>query len=106
VKGVESVKLWQDRTMIVPAGHVVKTGYVPIHKIKTACKARMAVGDVSAAFQKRLALGENQSWPPPWGYWCEEEAGFFVVVDGRHEYVACIMLGFETLFVAWVEAVE
>lgn len=90
----------EDRHLRVPAGAIVKTGYAPIHKIKMACRARMAVGDVDRAYQKRLQLGSDQSWPPPYGEW---EGDTFVVIDGRHEYISCLMLGVEYLFVAWIE---
>jgi hypothetical protein len=90
----------EDRTFRVPAGAIVKTGYAPIHKIKMACRARMAVGDVDRAYQKRLQLGSDQPFPPPNGYW---EGDTFVVRDGRHQYIARLMLGLSHLFVAWIE---
>ena len=83
-----------------PSGAIVRTGYVPVHQVRLACRDRMAVGDGEAAYRRRLQLGNAQPWPPPVGHW-EGEA--FVIVDGRHEYVAALMLGFEELLVAWVE---
>jgi hypothetical protein len=92
-----------DRSISVPAGHLVRTGYVEIHKVRLACRERMAVGDVDRAFQKRLQLGTDQPFPCPNGIW--DEDGWFVIYDGRHEFVACLMLGLTHLLVAWVEPV-
>lgn len=89
-----------DRSFLVPQGATVQTGYVPLHKVRLACRERMAVGDVAAAYQKRLQWGEQQPFPCPNGEW-EGEA--FVIHDGRHEYVAALMLGFEALLVAWID---
>lgn len=77
----------------------VQSGYVPAHKVRLACRERMAVGDVAAAYQRALQLGPDQAWPPPVGKW---EGDTFAIYDGRHSYVAMLMLGFERIFVAWV----
>lgn len=90
-----------DRSLIVPAGHIVRTAYVPVGQIDLACRDRMAVGDVDAAYRRRLQLGSAQPWPPPVGRWTE--GGRFAIHDGRHEYVGALMLGFERLLVAWLE---
>ncbi|HEX6032897.1 MAG TPA: hypothetical protein VFY83_00635 [Anaerolineales bacterium] len=90
-----------DRSLSVPAGKIIKTCYVPIHKVQLACRERMSIGDVDRAYQKRLQLGRNQPWPPPVGRWGDD--GYFVLTDGRHEYVATLMLGHESILVAWIE---
>lgn len=92
-----------DRTMVIPSGSIVKTQYVSIDQIKLSCRARMAVGDVDTAYRKRLGLGNAQPWPCPVGHWSGDR---FVITDGRHEYVAALMLGVENLLVAWVSATE
>lgn len=84
--------------MTVPAGEVVHTGYVRIDNVRMACRDRMAVGDVERAMQRRMAAAPGQPWPCPVGEWDGER---FTVVDGRHEYVAALMLGAEWLLVAW-----
>lgn len=89
-----------DRSMQVKPGQVVKTGYVDVWKCRLACRDRMAVGDVGAAYQKLLQLGDNCAWPCPNGEW---DGGTFTIHDGRHEYVAALMLGRKHLLVAWVE---
>lgn len=86
--------------MLVPAGHIVRTCYVSVWKCRLACRDRMAVGDVAAAYQRRIQLGGASEWPCPRGEWDGES---FVIVDGRHSFVAALMLGNETILVAWLE---
>jgi hypothetical protein len=100
-----AVRLTPDRSMLVPAGHVARTAYVPVFSVELACRDRMAVGDVEAAYRRLLQLGDASGWPPPVGHWTEDRQRF-VIVDGRHEYVAALMLGREHVLVAWVEAGE
>jgi hypothetical protein len=89
-----------DRSLLVQPGQVVKTGYVDVWRCQLANRAPMAVGDVAGAHNKLLQLGEASLFPPPNGHWEGEE---FVIHDGRHEYVAAVMLGRAQLLVAWVE---
>lgn len=96
---VHSIAIYEDRSIAVPSGHVIVTGYVEIHKVRMACRDRMSFGDVKLAFEKRLQLGSKQPWPCPRGYW---EDDIFVIVDGRHEYIATLMIGHSHLLVAWV----
>lgn len=90
----------QDRSMVVPKGKIVRTGYVDVFNVRLACRDRMAVGDVAAAYQKRLQLGDAQLWPCPNGYWDGET---FVLHDGRHEWLASVMLGNTHILVAWLD---
>jgi hypothetical protein len=90
-----------DRSLAVRPGQIVKTGYVDVFKCRLACRERMAVGDVAGAYQKLLQLGENSAWPCPNGHWDGQQ---FVIHDGRHEYVAAVMLGRTHLFVAWLDS--
>ena len=90
----------EDRSISVPPGAVIQTGYVAIHRVRLGCRARMAVGDVDRAYQRRLQLGDHQPWPCPNGEWDGET---FVIHDGRHDYVAALMLGQEYILVAWLE---
>lgn len=89
-----------DRALEVPPGWIVRTGYVPIARVTMDCRERMAVGDLDRAYQKALQLGDRASFPPPWGEW---GATVFHLKDGRHEYIARLMLGHSHLFVAWLE---
>ena len=69
----------EDRSLSVPPGQLVVTGYVPVDAVRLACRARMAVGDVDRAYQRRLQLGHNQPWPCPRGEW---DGDRFVIIDG------------------------
>lgn len=93
------VRVAEDRSMIVPAGKLVKTGYVPIDQIKLKCRDRMSIGDVEYSVRKRLAIGPSQPWPCPVGEW---DGSRFVIFDGRHDYISALMLGLEYILVAWL----
>ena len=86
----------------VPAGHVVETGYVPIHDV--VCHAahghQLDPAEVERVYRLQLELGTEQAWPPPTGYWRDD--GRFVLTDGRNRYVAALMLGVEHLLVGWL----
>lgn len=96
----EPALIAEDRHFLVPQDHIVKTDYVRIEDVKLACRDRMAVGDVEVAYRRRLQLGNKQPFPCPYGYW---EGDRFVLVDGRHDYVACLMIGHTHILVAWLE---
>lgn len=86
----------------VPAGHVVRTGYVPIRDV--VCHApyghQLLPAEVERAYRRQLELGDQQPWPPPTGYWTPDHR--FVLTDGRNRFVASLMLGIEHLLVAWL----
>lgn len=90
----------EDRSMSVPAGNTVHTGYVPIEALQFASKDRMDVAAVEKAMQRRLGIQPNLPWPPPIGEWKGER---FIVHDGRHCAAAALLLGVEHILVAWVE---
>lgn len=99
----EPVAFAMDRSIRVPPGAVVKTGYVDIFKCRLACRERMAVGDVKLAYEKVLQQAGHAVWPFPNGYWDGDE---FVIKDGRHEYIASLMVGHSHILVAWVDRCE
>jgi hypothetical protein len=86
----------------VPAGHVVRTGYVPTDDI--VCHARaghqLLPAEVERAYRRQLELGDQQPWPPPTGYWRHDHR--FVLTDGRNRFVASLMLGVEHMLVSWL----
>ena len=90
----------EDRSIRVEPGKIVRTGYVQINDVILACRDRMAIGDVDAAYRRRLQLGPAQPWPCPVGEW---QGDRFVVADGRHDVIAATMLGVEHILVAWVD---
>lgn len=89
-----------DRSLRIPAGKVLRSAYVCVWKCRLANRAPMGVGDVGAAHQKLLQLGADSLHPCPNGHWEGDE---FVIHDGRHEYLASLMLGRTDILVAWVE---
>lgn len=95
------LRLAIDRALLVPAGHVVRTGLVDVFKVRLANRARMGVGDFDRAYQKRLQVGEGHPFPCPNGHW---EGETFVLADGRHEWLATVALGHTHILVAWLEA--
>jgi hypothetical protein len=103
----EPLSVAEDRALIVPRGKRIATEYIGIFQVKLACRERMAMGDVNTAFQKRLQLGDRQPWPCPYGYWERTpsgfKGGFFVIVDGRHEWVAAVMLGHSHILCAYLQ---
>jgi hypothetical protein len=99
---LEPVATPDDRSVAVESGRIVKTGYVPVEQVTILNRSRMAIGDVDLAYRKRLSLGNRQPWPCPVGYWHSER---FILVDGRHEYVAALMLGCTHILVAWTEKI-
>jgi hypothetical protein len=86
----------------VPAGHVVRSGYVAIHDVvcEVSFGHQLLPAEVERAYRRQLELGSRQAWPAPTGWWRED--GRFVLTDGRNRYVAALMLGVEHLLVAWV----
>ena len=89
-----------DRSMAIAPGDRVCTGYVDVFRVRLACRERMAVGDIDRAYQRRIQAAPDQPWPCPHGHW---DGDTFVIVDGRHEWLACVAIGFAQLLVAWVE---
>lgn len=56
---------------------------------------------VEKKYRRLLNLGGCAPWPPVVGHW---EEGRFVVCDGRHDYLAALMIGRDKLFVCWLDA--
>lgn len=97
-----AVAIAEDRAMLVPFGHVVRTGLVDVFKCRLANRSRIAVGDFDRAYQKRLQTGDGHPFPCPNGEWAED-GETFVIYDGRHEWMASIALGHAVILVAWIE---
>jgi hypothetical protein len=89
----------------VPPGHLVATGYVPVVDVVCLVDAghQLDPAAVERSYREQLAATDGaQAWPPPTGYWRDD--GRFVLTDGRHRYVAALMLGTKHLLVAWLRA--
>ena len=91
-----------DRSMCVQPYQVVRTGWIDIDLCKLGCRVPMNPEAVEKKFRRLLNLGECAPWPPIVGHW---EDGRFLVDDGRHEYLAALMIGRDKLFVCWLEGV-
>lgn len=96
--GGHGVRVTDERSIELPPGWTITTGYVAIDTARLGCRDRMAIGDVEHSMRRLLELGASQPWPCPRGYWDHDR---FVIVDGRHQYVAALLLGHEHLLVAW-----
>lgn len=94
------VTLVESRSIVVPPGWFVITDYVSVFDCVIGCRDRMAVGDVKEAYERLLQIAPAQPWPCPRGYWNDDD-GKFVIVDGRHQWIAAVMLGHEYILVAW-----
>lgn len=94
-----------DRHKIVPPGQIIVTGYISVWDIEFACRDRMAVGDVDTAFRRILQLGQDSMWPCPNGYWqtLGPNRRKFIIEDGRHEFIASLMMGRTYMLCAWFE---
>jgi hypothetical protein len=86
----------------VPVGHVVMTGYVATEKVVCLVDPahQLNPAAVERAYRRQLAAEDGQEWPPPTGHWRED--GRFVLTDGRHRFVASLMLGTRYVLVAWL----
>lgn len=93
----------EDRSMAVTPEHHVRTSWIDIDWCRLGNRTRMAVGDIDTSYRKLVCLGDNAPWPCIVGHWTDGER--FTVDDGRHEYVASLMMGREKVFVAWIERI-
>lgn len=93
----------EDRSLNVRPTQIVRTAWVAIDICKLGNRAQMSPEAVEKKFRMLLSMGDCAHWPPIVGHWEDDR---FVVCDGRHEYLASLMLGRDRLFVAWLEEVQ
>jgi hypothetical protein len=98
-----TVLVAEDRSMCVQPYQVVQTAWVDIDLCKLAFRLPMSPEAVEKKFRRLLNLGDCAPWPPVVGHW---EGERFLVDDGRHDYLAALMLGREKLFVCWLQDVR
>jgi hypothetical protein len=89
-----------DRSLKIEQNQKVVTNWIPINNCYFANRDRMSPEAVEVKYRKLLCQSGAAIWPPINGIWVSDR---FEIHDGRHEYVACLMLGYEKIFVAWVE---
>ena len=97
-----TVMVSEDRSMCVQPHQVVRTAWVDIDLCKLGFRLPMSPEAVEKKFRRLLNIGDCAPWPPIVGHW---EDGRFLVDDGRHDYLAALMIGREKLFVCWLETV-
>lgn len=95
-----TVKVAEDRSMCVQPNQTVRTAWIDIDKCKLGSRTMINPEAVEKKFRRLLNMGDAAAWPPIVGHW---EGDRFVVDDGRHEYLASLMIGREKLFVCWLE---
>ena len=95
-----TVSTQEDRSLAVRPGQLVRTAWINIDEARLGCRVTMSPEAVEKKFRRLLCLGDCAPWPPIVGHW---EAGRFVVCDGRHDYLAALMIGRARLFVCWLE---
>lgn len=86
--------------MCIQPYQVVRTAWVDIDLCKLGFRLPMSPEAVEKKFRRLLNIGDCAPWPPVVGHW---EGGRFFVDDGRHDYLAALMLGRDKLFVCWLE---
>lgn len=98
-----SVRVVEDRSLCIQPDQVVKSDWIDIDCCKLGLHSRMTPEAVEKKWRRLLQQGEAACWPPVVGHW---EGERFVVCDGRHEYIAALMLGRTRTYVAWLEKRE
>lgn len=94
-----SVKFAIDRSICVQPEQKVVTDWIDIDLCCLGSRTRMSPEAVTEKYRILLQHNEAAIWPPIVGHW---ENNRFIVDDGRHEYLAWLMLGRKKIFVAWL----
>ena len=94
-----SVTVREDRSMCVQPHQTVEVRWVHVDRCVLGCRDRMTPESVEKKYRMLLQQGTAMPWPPIVGHW---RGDTFVVDDGRHEYLASLMLGKEHILVAWL----
>lgn len=90
--------------MCVRPDQVVRAEWVHVDQCVLGSRERMTPEAVEKKWRKLLQQGEAASWPPIVGHWDRDsQAVRFVVDDGRHEFLAALMIGRERVLVCWLE---
>jgi len=78
---------------------------VDVHEVVVYARGghQLSPATVERAYCRQRELGNDQAWRPSLtGYWRDD--GRFVQTDGRHRFIAAVMLGVEYVLVAWLVA--
>lgn len=88
-----------DRSLRISRNQWVRTDWIPIDACSMGNRDRMSPEAVESKYRRLLCMGDDAPWPPIIGRWDKDR---FVILDGRHEYIASLMLGREKVFVCWI----
>lgn len=94
-----AVRVAEDRSLRVEPDQNVRVEWVDIDCCKLGCRVPISPEAVEKKFRRLLNLGAASAWPPIVGHW---EYDRFVVDDGRHEYLASLMIGRSRVLVCWI----
>lgn len=97
-----SVWTAEDRSLSVQPSQIVRTAWIDIDLCKLGSRVQMNPAAVEQQFRRLLCCGECAPWPPIVGCWDNDR---FRIDDGRHEFLAALMLGKDRVFVGWLEDV-
>lgn len=91
---------------VVPRGCVERQGYVPMGRITLGDPGRIDPAAVTEKYRELIHLTYTgaQPSPPPVGRWLDD--GTFEIIDGRHHWLALVMLGYRTFLVRWQETTD
>lgn len=89
-----------DKSISVPPGQTVRTGYVHVDCIILACKDKMCIASVKEKYELILQNAANSIYPTPIGEWRNDR---FVLIDGRHTFIAYVINGYQWVLVSWLE---
>lgn len=96
-----TVTVAMDRSLYVKRNQLVKTAQIDIDCCKLGSRVGMSPEAVEKKYRKLLCQGDDAACQPPIiGHW---EGDRFIVQDGRHQYLATLMLGRDQIFVAQLE---
>lgn len=70
--------------------------------VQTGFPHPMSPEAVEKKFRRLLNIGDCAPWPPVVGHWGD---GRFLVDDGRHDYLAALMIGRDKPYACWLETV-
>lgn len=99
-----TVLVAEDRSLHVRRDQTVHTAWVDIDQCRLGNRTRMGCGDVEMAYRRLLNVGPDAApWPPIVGHW---EGERFTIHDGRHAFLASLMLGLDKVLVCWLADAE
>lgn len=91
-----------DRHVFIQPDQFIRTDWIDINLCQLGCRERMDAAAVERSTRRYLQADQGQIWPIIVGHW---DGKRFAIDDGRHEYLALLILGKDKIFVAWLETI-